>query len=233
MANETDPTGAGGGGDVDGSGDSATVEGQSPRDYVNDFEVTVELPGWLQRFRSTAVAISTNPAAWIISILTSLGFYQAQLELEDHSPLVVLLDFFLFRNVLLPAASALFNSLVSILDTLVIFIFGTDYQVGVTPGSTIGIVDIPVAFAGPIAGGFVSLTGTLTNSIASFNQQVATSLVGAGIAAPALVAGFWVAEIAALAWLTWVILQALTVADVIKSATAPIRNFLKLFIGED
>lgn len=181
---------------------------------------------------------------WLAGLL-GLGAGTAAAQRFVDGGIVGLIRFvivdFLYTELLRPAALSIWISGVATVDSLLIVGFGTDYLPGVTPGSSIGIVDLPFVFTAPIVGSVNVGTSLLLGGINDFNTAVATTLIQPlGIAAQPAVAGFWAVEISVLFWALWIGVQTIDVAtggtidsviDIGQVATRPAVNLWRFFFG--
>lgn len=196
----------------------------------------ISAPRWVIKYAGRATRFFRRPAAWLIMVLTGgwISYSEAASRLaESDSPLApvgLLVDEYLFQTILLPVAVSMWDALVGSVDTAAVIIYGGDRRLGLTEGTTPGLVDLPLVIADVIIGPVAAVTGGITGSIASMNASVASSIEPLGLAAPVVVAGLWTFEMFLALWFTWTLLEAIPgfdITDVVLSYTAPIRNILR------
>lgn len=182
-------------------------------------------PEWVWKYRTRAVRFFSNPAAWIIYVLTGgwVSYSVASDRIQaGESPISILVDEYLFQTVLLPAALSLWGMLLGAVAAVQVVIYGNEQQAG--------IVDLPTIVGDVVARPFAAFFGGIVGGISSFNASVASSVEPLGIAAPIFVTGLWTFEVFAALWLTWTLLEAvpgIDVTDIVLSYTAPIRNLIR------
>lgn len=190
------------------------------------------VPDWVWDFGGTANKIIKSPAAWVISSITALSFDQVLKRHNelDQSWLEILLDYFIFRNFLLPIAEGLWGAGLAIIDAFLLVFFGGDRSVGVEPGSAIGILDVPIVAFWPLVDIASWMGDAAVAVINTLNAQIAGPIAnGLGVAAPPVITALWVGEILAAAWVSWTIINSIDIPAIdevsgLKAATRPIRN---------
>lgn len=185
----------------------------------------ISAPEWVLRYGDRARRFFSNPAAWLIYVLTGgwVTYNTAKTRIQaGENPISILIDEYLFRTILLPVAGSLWAMLTGAVATVQVIIYGD--------GDTAGIVDLPTILGDVVAAPFTALFGTFVDGIASFNAMVASSVEPLGIVAPIFVTGLWAFEVFAALWILWTLLELIPgvdVTDIALSLTAPVRNFIR------
>lgn len=221
----------GGGGTTDGSDGGADAD-QSPRGFLTTGTIDgeeVQINIW------KALLLSAPPAvAGFLLWLATAGDQAIQtLVAFASNPLGFIraaITQLVFRDFLLPLAAALFNGLVAVLAFFGRLTFGSDFAIGIAPGSAIGLLDIPFTFTGPIA---TAVTGTFRGVVDAIHGvfQGLGSLEPLGLAAPTVVTGLWTLTFALGAWGAWILLSTIDlpfidVKGFLLSVSRPFRNLL-------
>lgn len=204
----------------DGGGGSTTTTTTTTTESDGTTRITIALPRTLQN-------LVASPTAWIIAMLTSLTIHEAAQLLQVKSPVAILIDDYLFQTVLLPIATELFISVFQMLDALILIGFGSDRQVGITPGSQPGIADLPIALITPFVFGIYQTALAVYTAVALFNETIASGLPGLGVLAPAFVTFLWAVEITVIGYVLWVMLAFIPVVNVrgvLLSLLSPFRR---------
>lgn len=229
MADETLDSGGSDGGD----------EPRRPRNFQGVFDpdsnsIQIIVPGWLYDLRPLVLLVQ-NPRAWIVAAILGIPFTEAVFRLSrGESAAEMIVEDYLYRELLLPFAAGIFNALVNALFQAGFFLFGPDLAVG----RPVGIVDSPFALSGPIADTLNNLALGLIAAVHGFNLNLAQGLEPLGIAAPTLVTFIWGVQFLGFAYGVYVAVQALDilslgvtqeVRDVLWALALPIRRLWGVF----
>lgn len=181
--------------------------------------------GWVTQLR----VLTTRPTAWIVGTLVAgLSVDQAYARMQGGETAVELIvEQYIYAQLLRPALLSLWDGGLAIIDSIIVIILGSDGALGIAPGTTTGIADIPYLFLAPIAEVIVVAGTSITGVIGAVNASVADAIVPLGIAATPVVAFFWAAEIAVALWVLWIVINFLDPGIIVpgtRAATRPIRN---------
>lgn len=165
-------------------------------DSVATDDSSFELPGTLQN-------LVKNPKGWIIATLTGISLGTAADKLaEGKSAVSIILDDWLFETFLLPAAVSIYDAGISIINSILIIIFGSEQWAG--------LADIPAILVGPLVTLITLLWDIPTDFIWSINTSIADAVVPLGMPAPAILAFLFIMELGGVYLLArWAISTAL------------------------
>ena len=140
---------------------------------------------------------------------------------------------FAVTNFVNPIFNGVFATGEALVDTVLLIAFGADRAVG--PQGQLGIVDLPIWFVTTLVAAFRGPAASILAIIQSFNVTVGQVAAQAGIAAPAVVTVLYAAQIAAVLYVLWAIIQVIDVpfvelSGLVSIVMAPInalRNFIR------
>lgn len=183
--------------------------------------LTVETLGdWADCDAETAAELQT---------CTGVIAERVAIPLSRKSAVAVILDDFLFRTILRPAARALFGAGVSAVDLILLTALGGNRQIGVGPGAGPGLVEWPIVIAIVIANWITAAfefgVGVLDSTISDIAAFVAT----AGLPAPIVSAGLWFGLLGVMALGGWILVRSVDVpffdpVGFYLALTRPLRN---------
>lgn len=178
--------------------------------------------------------LQENPEALLVSLMlgTAVTYEKAKRLVADQSVAEVVIGRYIFGSFLEPLAADVYDAGSATLDSIVFILFGSDYKVGVSYGSTWGLVDIPIGIVSRITTFVDRGTTQLVLGITAINEGMAAQVTGLGLAAPSVVAVLWALEISAGVLAMWVVLSSIDVPGIkavqaIKSVSKPVRNIME------
>lgn len=216
-----DAGGSGGGGSTDSSG-GGSDGGSSDGTETNAVNI-------LFRLRE-------NPEALLVSLmLGAVSYKEAKGLVTDQSVAEIVIGRYIFSSFLRPFAAEVFDAGNAVLRSLLFILFGSDYEVGISLGTTWGLVDIPIGLASKLTTFIDNGITELVLGIGAINQSIAAEVAGLGIAAPLIVAVVWALELSIVGLVLWTIVSSIDVPGVkavqaIKSISKPLRNIMEWLI---
>lgn len=202
----------------------------SSDDYDEDAETaTLSSLGisWVTELR----ILTRRPAAWIVATLTAFSIEDAYRRMNDgESPAELIVEEYLYQQILLPAATSIWDAGLAVLGSVLTVFLGSDHALGVRKGSQIGIADLPYTVYQPLIGSVDAVSTAFVDAVTQINQGMAAELAFMGLAGPAIVTFFWLLELGGLLWLLWVVVNLLDPGIVVpttKAVLRPVRNVLE------
>lgn len=187
--------------------------------------ITLSLPDWVIALRPL-VQLVQYPRAWIVAVILGIPLSEAlfRLNVLNQSPVELIVEEYLFRQLILPAGVGLFNLMLSIVSGIIGF-----FEV---------LASIPIRLVSPLIGAAYAFGLAVFSAIQTINQSFAAGLESFGIAAPVVVPALFVAEVIALVYLGWLLVQTVDlftlgiiddVIDIGQAATWPLRRIVGWF----
>lgn len=134
------------------------------------------------------------------------------------------INIWVLDNIFRPIIQAVLGIGGTIIEAVLVIAFGTDQAIGGRPG----LADFALVIATTIVGAVAPAGAALIGVIDSFNQSIADIAASAGLLAPPIVAGLWVAEGAVVAYVAWTLIRTINLPFVdldaiIERAFFPVR----------
>lgn len=219
----------------DGGGGTTDDDGQLGPDRgvtitSDDGSATLTLPSWIFALRPL-VALVNQPRAFIVAAIVGIPIGEAAARLATgQSAAEIIVEDYIFQQLLLPLGAALFQAGVNLLFGIASLLFGPDLAVG----RPVGLVDFPFAFSGPIAFAVQGVALELVGAVQAVNLTIASTLAPLGLAAPTFVTFIWVVEAGVFAWGAWILFSSVDIPVVnvkgyVLAVSRPVRNLLGVF----
>lgn len=199
----------------------------------DDIEIsTKQLPDWVKDLRGLA----TRPTPWIVAALTAISIDKAEERLDEgESAVELIVEEYILGEIILPIARTVLDAGVAIIDGTIVVIFGTDRQVGISEGSSVGLTDLPFLVVDPFVSAVGGISGGLSGAVRGFNQGIVGSVSQLGIAAPIVTTFLSVTELAVFALLIYSITVSVDIPIIraipgLKAVTRPLRNIIRRFL---
>lgn len=208
--------------DSGGTGDSAeaTVTNQDGTTFIE-----ISLPDWVLALRPL-VQLVQHPQVWLVAAILGISFNEAfvRVRIQGQSPVELIVEDYLFRQLLVPAGAAVFNLGVMLVNAVLGF-----FEL---------LASVPGRVVAPVVNLFVGIGLILFSLLQALNQMVAAGLEPFGLAAPVVVPALFALEVVIVAYAAWLAIQTVDlltlgiiddVIDIGKAATWPFRRLLGVF----
>ncbi|WP_284007826.1 hypothetical protein [Haloarcula pelagica] len=138
---------------------------------------------------------------------------------------------FVFNEFVYPILNGIIATGEALIDTVLLIFFGADRAVGAT--GQLGIADLPIWAATQLTTAASGPAASILGVIRSYNVAVGQTAAQAGIAAPAVVFVLYAAEIAAVLFVLWSVVQTVDVpfiklGGILRIVMVPINAIQKL-----
>jgi hypothetical protein len=174
--------------------------------------------GW-SKLEKAVLSVLTATVPWVFAFQS---FEDFQSWLGDF--VLKSINFWVVDNVIRPIVQAVLGIGGTIIESVLVIAFGTDQAIGGRPG----LADFALVIATTVVGAVAPAAAALLGVIDSFNQSIADIAASAGLLAPPIVAGLWVAEGAVVAYVAWTVIRVVNLPFVdldaiIERAFFPVR----------
>jgi len=175
--------------------------------------------GGVSRLQKAVISVLTATVPWIFAF-RSIEDFEAFLQ----SFVLRVINFWVVDRIIRPVVQAVLGIGAAIVDGVLVIAFGTDKVIGGRPG----LADVPLWVADTVIPAAASVGGSLLGVIDGFNESLAAIAADAGLAAPPIVAGLWIAEGAVVGYLVWTVISVIDLPvidldDLIVQLTFPAR----------
>jgi hypothetical protein len=171
--------------------------------------------------------------AWLLPGVTAAAVLADKVDVASAFQEFIFqtINIWVLDNIFRPIIQAVLWIGGAFIDGMLLIAFGPDTAIG---GPSYGVADGAVWIADESVSLVVPIGASLVGVIDTFNQALAEIAASAGIAAPVVVGGLWIAEGAVVSFFVW---KAISVVDfpvidldnLIRAVTFPPRWFLGLF----